>query len=146
MSKYWLPTYTGLRFDLLEPSIEMITIEDMAHHLSIENRFCGATKFAYSVGYHSVLCCYKAPEHLKLETLLHDGEETWYKDFPYWWKIAIREELGTNLWQRTILWTKGLIDTKFYLKFDEESHKVIKEIDLRMAETEKIQLVKNPAV
>src|SRR5574338_1733988 len=127
MSKYWLPTYTGLRFDLAEPSIEMITIEDIAHHLSLENRFAGATKYQYTVGYHSILVCLKAPEHLKLEALLHDGEETWYKDFPYWWKKLVREELATNLWQRSILQTKNFIDEKFDLKFDEESHRIIKE-------------------
>lgn len=144
MSKYILPTYTGIHFDLVEATEEMICIEDIAHHLAAENRYNGATKFPYSVAQHSILVSEECPEDLMLEGLLHDAEEAYFKDLTYWWKILLKEELGTNLWDRSVEWVKALIATKFQLRTDEEAHKIIKNIDLRAAKTEKLQLVKNP--
>lgn len=146
MSEFWIQTFTGKRFDLLEPTIDMICIEDIAHHLSIENRFAGATKFAYSVGYHSVLASNQAPKHLKLEALLHDAEEAYYKDLPYHWKILIRREIHPVFWEQSVNQTKRLIDIKYGLTFSDESHKIIKNIDLRMSTTEKNQLLKDPPI
>lgn len=136
MSRYILPTFTGKLFDLESPTEEMICIEDIAHHLSIENRFNGATKFPYSVGYHSILVSNFAPQLVKLEALLHDAEEAYYKDIPAPYKILLKENINTNLQDRTVEWTSGLIRKKFKLSELEEDWKVIKEIDLRMGCTE----------
>lgn len=143
---YWIQTYTGKLFNLTNPTESMICIEDIAHHLSIENRFCGATKFPYSVGYHSILACRKAPSHLKLEALLHDAEEAYYKDLPTWWKRAIKNELvadkyGDDLFTRSIYVTRKLIANIFNLIIDTNEYKIIKEIDLRLALTERLALL-----
>lgn len=141
MSNYRIPTFTGKIFDLLEPTIDMICIEDIAHHLSIENRYCGATKFPYSVGYHSLLTSYNCPNELKLEGLLHDASETWYKDLPKPWKEVIKRDLGTNLWSKTIDWVDTLISEIFRLSCGINDWQLIKTIELNIAASEIEQLL-----
>lgn len=55
MTPTTITTYTGGTFDLLNPRVDDVRIEDIAHHLSIIGRFCGATRNLYSVAEHSVL-------------------------------------------------------------------------------------------
>src|SRR5207244_9677156 len=82
MSDTWIQTYSGRRFDLLEPSEEMIEIIDIAHGLSLEVRFNGATRFPYSVAQHSLLVCQFTGNKCKLYGLLHDAAEAYCKDIP----------------------------------------------------------------
>jgi hypothetical protein len=131
----WIQTYTGKKFNLECPSEEMICIEDIAHHLALENRFGGATILPYSVAEHSIEMCKLAPEELKLEALLHDAEEAYYKDLPTPLKRLIRDEIATNLWDRTIHWFRGILAEKYKLSRDE--YHLIKEMNLRMALTER---------
>lgn len=142
MSKYILPTYTGKLFDLENPTEDMICIEDIAHHLSLENRYNGATKFAYPVAYHSILGIQFAPENLKLEFLLHDAGETWYKDFPSPLKKLINNNYGLILEDIGFPVDTVLIN-KFKLSINPNDWYLIKEIDLRLASTEILQLVPN---
>lgn len=141
MSKYILPTFTGKMFDLENPHPEMICIEDIAHHLSIENRYNGATRFPYSVAQHSLLVSLKAPEHLKLEALLHDVEETWYKDFSNPWKRLIKAKIGSELFNETMYVARGIALDKFHCSSREEDWKEIKDIELRITSTEIVQLL-----
>jgi 5'-deoxynucleotidase YfbR-like HD superfamily hydrolase len=140
MSKYILPTYTGKLFDLESPKPEMICIEDIAHHLSIENRYNGSTKFSYSVAQHSVLVAMHASNEFKLEALLHDAEEAYYKDLPSPWKKILKQNFNTNIWDTTVYTTKGYINNIFKLESYDEVTELIKGIDLRMASTEIYQL------
>lgn len=140
MSNYWIQTFTGKLFDLESPTEDMICIEDIAHHLSIENRWHGATKFPISVGYHSILVSQFLPDYLKLEGLLHDAEEAYYKDFANPWKRLIKSNLSSNLWERCIDWCMGEIINKFNLTTPEENWKTVKDIDLRMVITERNQI------
>lgn len=63
------------------------TIEDVAHHLSHVNRFCGATKFPYSVAQHSVLVekiaeAWTPSRNVRLYALTHDCHEGFMSDIP----------------------------------------------------------------
>lgn len=59
----WSQTASGAKYHPLDPAIENITLEDIAHQLSMVNRFSGATRFPYSVAQHSLLCAAVA-DHL----------------------------------------------------------------------------------
>lgn len=51
----WMLTHSGIAFDLGRPKPSQVRIEDIAHHLSLINRFTGATSRPYSVAEHSLL-------------------------------------------------------------------------------------------
>ena len=55
MSKAWVQTRTGLAFDLLEPTPDMVEAMDIAWSLSLINRFNGHSRYPYSVAQHCVL-------------------------------------------------------------------------------------------
>lgn len=139
MSEYWIQTFTGKCFDLLEPTEDMICVEDIAHHLSIENRYHGATKFAYSVGYHSIIGMGHIADEYKLEFLFHDAHEAYYKDLSTDWKECINlashyfYEDVINIFDRTLS-KKFLLDLRV-------AHSEIKEVDINMCRTEKDQLM-----
>lgn len=139
LDNYSIQTYTGKYVSYDKPTLESICIEDIAHHLSIENRFAGATKFPYSVAKHSLLVCWFAPDEFKLEALLHDAEEAYTKDFPTPLLRIIRE--NTDLIDNIRMDIRNVISAKFNLNvFTCQS--IIKELDLRAAKTEKLQLLK----
>jgi hypothetical protein len=76
----WIPTYTGRQFWPLQPRASDVCIEDIAHHLSNECRFTGATAKFYSVAQHSVLASYLVPAEDALWALLHDASEAYLRD------------------------------------------------------------------
>jgi hypothetical protein len=76
----WIETYTGLKFDILEPQPEMITIEDIAHSLSMLCRFTGHVRHFYSVGQHSWAGSNLVPPADALWFLLHDASEAYIGD------------------------------------------------------------------
>lgn len=82
MSENWIQTHTGRIFSLTNKNYEDIDIEDIAHALANICRFCGHSKYFYSVAQHSVLVAQKLPEHLKLVGLLHDASEAYLSDIP----------------------------------------------------------------
>lgn len=136
MSNYIIPTFTGKLFDLLEPTEDMICIEDIAHHLSLMNRFCGATKFPYSVAYHSIFVSNNLSDNLKLEGLLHDAEEAYIHDLTAPFKELIRsayDEDWKDIYSITANTISLLIGDKFNLYSDEESfgygHKEVDNVD-----------------
>ncbi len=76
----WIQTFTGKQFYPLEPDIELICIEDIAHALSMLCRFTGHCKHFYSVGQHSILMAQHMPGEYLLEGLLHDAAEAYIND------------------------------------------------------------------
>jgi hypothetical protein len=80
MSLAWFQTFSGIKFDLLEPSVEMIEIDDIAHSLSQVNRFTGHCKFPYPVSQHSRIGSFLVPENDALWFLLHDASEAYLGD------------------------------------------------------------------
>jgi hypothetical protein len=78
----WLQTYTGKAFHILEPSLDDICIEDIAHALSMQTRYNGHCLNFYSVAEH---CCYisdRCSKPNKLWGLLHDASEAYVCDIP----------------------------------------------------------------
>ncbi len=74
-------TYTGKFVDLLNPTEDMIDVEDIAHALSEEGRWGNHTKVKYSVGQHSMVVCDSVEEEEeKLAALFHDSTEAYLKD------------------------------------------------------------------
>lgn len=94
--KTWIQTYTGLQFQPLNPRVEDIRIEDIAHALSNQCRFSGHCREFYSVADHSlwVSRVVEAPPDgclsdrrgenraLALWGLLHDAPEAYLVDLP----------------------------------------------------------------
>lgn len=76
-----IQTYTGVQFDVMDPTPEMINIEDIAHALANIPRFGGHTKEFYSVAQHSVFVAdmLHTPEYIKAG-LLHDATEAYVLD------------------------------------------------------------------
>jgi len=76
----WIQTYTGRRFDLLEPRMADVDIRDIAHALSQQCRFNGHCRQFYSVAEHSVRVAALLPPELELCGLMHDAAEAYVGD------------------------------------------------------------------
>lgn len=77
-----MQTYTGRMIQLEDFKAEDIKIEDIAHSLSLQCRYCGHTSYHYSIAQHSVLVSYMVPEHIAKQALLHDTTEAYLVDIP----------------------------------------------------------------
>lgn len=75
-------TYTGIIFELLNPTEDMIAIEDIAHSLSLQCRFTGHTIRHVSIAEHCIWVSQHLPDELKLAGLLHDASEAYLIDVP----------------------------------------------------------------
>ncbi|HDR0632269.1 TPA: hypothetical protein QBZ56_002122 [Pasteurella multocida] len=80
-------TYSGKFIDYKNPNFKEINITDIAHHLSIENRFMGQTNEPYSVASHLLFCADIAQylgysPYMQLRVLMHDFHEAYVKDIP----------------------------------------------------------------
>lgn len=91
----WQQTFTGRQFWPLDPRIEDIDIEDIAHALSLQCRFAGHCRTFYSVAEHSVrvsllIEAWNVREGYSgawrytscLAALLHDASEAYCIDVP----------------------------------------------------------------
>lgn len=87
----FMMTYSGQKFHLLDPRPDEVHIYDVAHHLALQNRYAGATKFPYSVAQHSVLVSRIVPSEYAIYGLLHDAAEAYCQDQIRPMKIAHRD-------------------------------------------------------
>ncbi len=92
----YITTYTGKKFDPLEPSIENLDIRDIAHSLSLTCRGNGHVKQFFSVGQHCVSCAKEAAargcsKRVVLACLLHDASEAYMSDVPRPFKEVLLE-------------------------------------------------------
>lgn len=81
----YILTYTKTRFYPLEPSVDDIKIEDIAHSLSLMTRANGHFKHFYSVAQHAINCYKEAKvrgysDRVQLGCLLHDSSESYISD------------------------------------------------------------------
>lgn len=84
MSVY-MKTYTNHKLNPLEPNVEDIRIEDIAHALSYICRGNGQVTHFYSVGQHCINAAKEAKargesERIQLACLLHDASEAYMSD------------------------------------------------------------------
>lgn len=82
MSDCWIITYTGVKFDLLDPQPEQVRLADIAVALSRLARFTGHTAgdHPYSVAQHCLEGLPHAGSHHAFEWLLHDAHEAYTND------------------------------------------------------------------
>lgn len=76
----YVSTFLGNRFYPLEPCIDCVDIEDIAHGLAYQCRFNGQTQEFYSVAQHSLIVASLVPTDLRLAALLHDAAEAYLGD------------------------------------------------------------------
>jgi uncharacterized protein len=80
-------TYEGTVFDYINPTKEMININDILRSLPRLNRFVGHSSRAYSVGEHTFMCLVMAQKldyspREQLLTFVHDFTEAYVGDCP----------------------------------------------------------------
>ena len=76
----YIETYTGIKFDFLDPEPEQVDIIDIAHSLGMQVRYTGHCKKFYSIAEHSLLVAELCPDEYKLYGLLHDASEAYLTD------------------------------------------------------------------
>jgi 5'-deoxynucleotidase YfbR-like HD superfamily hydrolase len=118
--------------DLLSPTLEMLDLRDIAHHLSLTNRFNGATRRPYSVAEHCIIGSYYAAPEFALEFLLHDAPEAYLGDVTG----PLKRLLGQAYWQREE-WFERLVALKWGLRTDPEALAEVKRVDRMMLRCEK---------
>jgi len=80
LEKAYIRTYTGRKFNLLNPSLDDIDIADIAHAQSQLCRWTGHCRFHYSIAQHAWYCSFIGPEEQALGRLLHDASESYIGD------------------------------------------------------------------
>jgi hypothetical protein len=120
-----MTTYSGRLIEYANPNPDNIIIEDIAWHLARVNRFCGATKYGYSVASHSIMVSRRVPQHLALVGLLHDVQEAYLNDLGTGLKFLCPDyrNIEAQFWK--------VIAKKFNLP--EEIPAEVKEIDRKVA-------------
>lgn len=76
----WTQTYMGVQFWPLDPRVDEILLEDIAHSLSKICRYNGHSVDHYSVAEHSVLVSRHVRPENRLQALLHDAPEAYLGD------------------------------------------------------------------
>ena len=87
----YVSTFSGNRFYPLEPRIDRVAIEDIAHGLAYQCRFNGQTCEFYSVAQHSLVVAALVPPRLRMAALLHDAAEAYLGDMVKPLKVLLPE-------------------------------------------------------
>jgi hypothetical protein len=84
----FVETFTGRAFYPMAPRVEDFSIIDIAHHLSNDCRYSGATQYFYCTAQHCCLLADYVEKERKgtaldcLQILMHDGAEAYLRDIP----------------------------------------------------------------
>ncbi len=124
----YILTYKKIEFYPLEPRVEDIDIEDIAHALSLLCRANGHFKHFYSVGQHSINCAMEAiargySDRVVLGCLIHDASEAYLADITR----PVKKHLQKYLEIEDKL--QGHIFEKWLPSLNDEERKLIFEID-----------------
>jgi uncharacterized protein len=127
-----LVTYNGTQFDYLNPTPEMIDIDDIFRSLPRLNRFVGHSSRAYSVGEHTLMCLIMADllgysPREKLLVFVHDFTEAYVSDCPAPLKRLIPDFSKIEAKVEDVIYKRIGIEPP-----TEEEHKKVKRIDLSM--------------
>jgi uncharacterized protein len=139
----WITTATGTEVSLQHPQPGTINLRTIAHHLSLINRFTGATCRPYSVAEHSLLVCKIAEIEFQLDVhglfaaLMHDAHEAFVNDLA----TPVKDEMGAP-WHTLESRFTRVIRNSFALNVASTTHaKAIKQADLIALATERAQLL-----
>lgn len=132
----WIQTYTGQKFNLMEPDPETVNIEDIAHALSMQCRFNGHLVPFYSIAEHCWHMSYQVSAALAVHALMHDASEAYVCDVPRPLKDILQPAYGER---------EDAVQKAIYKAFSlpgrtPEERAVIKVADDRMLITERNQL------
>lgn len=110
MTKTMMQTFTGKIIDLADFKEDDVRMPDIAHALSIINRFTGHSRKPYSVAQHSVMVSRIVEPKHALWGLLHDASEAYLGDVatPLKTMLTAYRELEDHI-QRTIARRYGLV-------------------------------------
>ena len=135
-------TYTGNKIDPMNMAVADISIQDIAHALSLTCRGGGHVSYFFSVAQHSINCMNEAKargwsERLQLACLLHDASEAYISDIirPVKAHLSNYLEIESSI-MNVILEQFGLAD------LSEEENAMWKQIDDEMMNFELKNLMK----
>ncbi len=138
-------TYTGNKIDPMSMTASDISIQDIAHALSLTCRGGGHVSYFFSVAQHSINCMNEAKargwsERLQLACLLHDASEAYISDIIRPVKVHLSNYLEIeSMIMDVILEHFGLSD------LSEEENAMWKQIDDDMMNFELKNLMKGEA-
>ena len=135
-----IQTFSGILFDVINPTTDMVNITDIAHALSQVNRFTGHTVLPYNVAEHSVHVTNLLPDEYKLEGLLHDASEAYIADMATPVKHSEYME-EYRIIERRI---QNVCFDAFGLEPNLSSHNAVKKSDKVMLKVEALCLMKQP--
>ncbi len=134
----WICTRSGRRFYPLDPRVDDICIEDIAHALSNICRFTGHVSTFYSVAEHSWRAALAAPVHeLALPLLLHDASEAYLCDV----SRPVKHAEGMAFYRKAEERLMRAVGVRFGVSFVDPR---IKTVDNRMLMTERRDLMQPP--
>jgi hypothetical protein len=139
VSQTWIQTYSGIKFDILDPQPDMICIEDIAHATSQANRFTGHCRFPYPVSQHSRLGSYIVPDEFALEFLMHDASEGYIGDMN---RPMKHFSIAGDEYRKVETKVQSVICFKYGLP--QIGSPIVKKIDDMMLYAEKAQLMPTP--
>lgn len=132
----WMQTVSGKAFYPLNPRLDDIDIEDIAHALGLICRYGGHTRWFYSVAEHCVLMSYAVSLENRLWALLHDATEAYMSDLIR----PLKRVMPTYVEHERNLMLA--ICAKYGLPFDEPAE--VKEADTRILRDERTILMSKP--
>lgn len=128
----WIQTFTGKKFFPLNPRVEDVCIDDIAHALSNVCRYGGHCRQFYSVAQHCCMVSDWIPE-FKLEALMHDATEAYLGDMVR----PVKHSEGMKGFRDAEARLEWSIAAALDLDFLPETVKLVKEYDNRALFTEK---------
>mgnify|MGYP000942897613 FL=1 len=108
-------------------------------HLSLENRFVGATIYPYSVGYHTLLGLHYVSDEAKPAFIIHDAPEAYTKDIPRPLKNWLRTQ-GITIIDELEDKIHKMILSKYKIEYNDEIKQEVKRVDNLLYLNERIQL------
>lgn len=142
----WTQTFTGRKFWPLSPHKDDLDIRDIAHALSLLNRYTGHTKYFYSIAQHSVMAVsavdmkIELTPKLKRTIAMHDAAEAYINDIARPVKEMMRE-MGVG-YAEIEEQLEIIIADKYDLTFPFPS--IVKTADMIMLATERRDLLATP--
>lgn len=139
----WIQTFTGRAIDVETMTADDVSIDDIAHALSMQCRFGGHCEHFYSVAQHSVHVAQVVEDWLGqpglvIEALLHDAAEAYLLDLPR----PIKHTPALSEYRALDKRIDRIVRARFGLP--EQMSDAVKRADEIMLATEAKQLMKPP--